>query len=91
MKYLSPIGELDSLDVGLAARIDTLEGKVLGILDNDMPNSTLILKTVVEELKKRYRLAGVEERHRFQLKPGQAGVGTELAHKVDFVIAANGM
>ncbi|MBI2909591.1 MAG: hypothetical protein HYX92_18265 [Chloroflexi bacterium] len=89
MKYLSPIGEVDALDVGLAPRLGGLDGKVLGLLDNDMPNSCVILQTIVRRLQERYQLAGIVERHRFQTGPGQAG--EELADSCDFVIAANGM
>lgn len=87
--YLSPIGEIDPLDVGLAPRLKCLDGKVLGILDNDMPNSSVILNTAAKRLQERYKLAGVEIRTRFKTKPGQAAV--ELSEKADFVIAANGM
>ncbi|MBI2907422.1 MAG: hypothetical protein HYX92_07205 [Chloroflexi bacterium] len=87
--YLSPIGEVDPLDVGLAPRLDTLEGKVLGILDDDMPNSAIILNTVAHRLQERFKLAGLEMRTRFQTKPGQAA--REVSEKADFAIAANGM
>lgn len=40
----------------LVPRLNTLEGRVLGIINNSKPNSDLLLRGIAERLQKDYRL-----------------------------------
>lgn len=56
---LSPVGEVQVVEQGLAPRLDTLKGKVGGLLDNNKVNSDVFLARVRELLTERYGLAGI--------------------------------
>ncbi|MBI2906282.1 MAG: hypothetical protein HYX92_01360 [Chloroflexi bacterium] len=85
---LSPIGEVETRDVGLAPRVGDLNGKVLGLLDNDMLGSAALLKQVVQRLSERFRFASIEVERRFGNPAQQAG--EKLSERADFVVAALG-
>ena len=44
---------------GLAPRLDSLDGKVIGLYSNQKPNATRLLDLVGEQLGARYPLKGV--------------------------------
>ncbi|MFC1982274.1 hypothetical protein ACFLV5_00555 [Chloroflexota bacterium] len=75
----------------MAPMLPSLDGRVLGILDNSKPNSDRILDMVAKFLGDKYKLAGVVKRR----KSG-AGWGTpnelldELAKESQFVITGVG-
>lgn len=54
-----PTEEPISVEAHLAPRIDSLDGKVLGLLDNSKLNADRFLDLLEQELREKYRLAGV--------------------------------
>ncbi|MER5787380.1 hypothetical protein [Streptomyces sp. NPDC001980] len=46
--------KLDSAETSLAPRLDTLNGKVLGLLSNSKPNAEIALQAVAEKIKETY-------------------------------------
>lgn len=46
--------KLESTATPLAPRLDTLDGKVLGLLSNSKPNAEIALRAVAEKIKERY-------------------------------------
>lgn len=89
---LSPLAKIFAKQVAPASHLDTLDGKVMGILWNTKPNGDILLQRVKEVLSSRFKLAGVI----WQKKPRGADVAApaeiirELAIKSDFVVAATG-
>jgi hypothetical protein len=59
LKMLDPRASLDLGDRRLVPGLDTLEGKVIGIIDNGQSNSTTMLQELAELLRQKYRPAGV--------------------------------
>ncbi len=61
---LDPTSDPEPVEASMAFRPDTLDSKVLGILDNAKPNADKILDMVGEIVAKRYNLAGVVRRRK---------------------------
>jgi hypothetical protein len=89
---LSPVPAMVSQKMSPAPRLDTLNGKVMGILWNTKPNGDILLRRIQEILSNRFKLAAIM----WQQKPRSADVAApsdmirELAMKADFIIAATG-
>jgi hypothetical protein len=88
---LDPSTEPDPVEASMAPRLDTLDGKVVGTLDNTKPNADRLLDMVAGILSEKYQIAGVVKRR----KPGPSGgappdILDELARECDFVIAGIG-
>jgi hypothetical protein len=89
---LSPVPKIFPKEMSPASRLDTLNGKVMGILWNTKPNGDILLLRIQEVLSNRFKLAGVI----WQQKPRSADVAApaeikrELALKADFIVNATG-
>ena len=59
LKILDPRASLNFGDRPLVPGLDTLEGKVIGIIDNGQSNSTTMLQELGELLQQKYRPAEV--------------------------------
>ena len=74
---------------GTAPRATTLDGKVLGLLSNNKPNSEMLLRMVSDLLKDKYAIKEVVEfnkgSHRVLATPETINM---LADKCDVVITA---
>ncbi|MBI2908802.1 MAG: hypothetical protein HYX92_14260 [Chloroflexi bacterium] len=84
---MNPIGDAATPQLKLAPRPSDLNGKVMGILDNRMGESTALLETIAGRISQRYRLAGRETATPAGNTPGQAA---EELSKCDFVVAGFG-
>lgn len=74
-----------------AGRLDTLQGKVVGLIDNSKMNSDRFLVRVAELLKEQYGVAQVvTHRKPSASKPVAPDVASDLAAKCDLVVAAVG-
>jgi hypothetical protein len=51
---VSPIGEQKGAHTALACRLDTLEGKSIGFIDNIKPNAGLFLRYIEEMIRADY-------------------------------------
>lgn len=95
IEVLSPVAERRQREVPLAIRPATLDGKVLGLLDNGKPNAGRLVAAVGELLAARYRLAGVVKRSKSEGPLGAAGplpdeMRADLIRRCDLVVNAIG-
>ncbi len=94
----TPQSELVTLDprrtatqasAGIAVRPATLDGKTIGLLSNNKPNSELLLRNVAELLGEQYAPAGVVEANKGSHRiPAPADMIADLAERCDAVITA---
>ena len=89
---LSPVPKMVSKEILPTARLDTLNGKIMGILWNTKPNGDILLRQIQEVLSTRFKLAGViwQQKPRGADVPSPAETIRELAMKADFVVIATG-
>ena len=88
---LDPTTQPEPAEATMAPRLDTLEGKVVGLLDNSKPNSDRILDLIGELLAKRYNLAGVVRRRKPNAGKGvPQEMANEMAEECDFAIVGVG-
>ncbi len=86
-EILIPTSEQDITQDKLAARPGSLNGKVLGLIDNHKTNANILMARVGELLAEKYHLAGV-----INLVKADGGHGAEesslieLAKKCDIVV-----
>ena len=73
LKVLDPRASLNVGDQPLVPGLDTLEGKVIGIIDNGQSNSTAMFQELAELLRRTYRPAEVL----FKTKPTHMQAGPE--------------
>jgi len=59
LKMLDPRGSVNAKDRPLVPGLDTLEGKVIGIIDNGQANSTTMFQELAKLLEEKYRPAEV--------------------------------
>jgi hypothetical protein len=59
LKMLDPRGTFSPKDRPLVPGLDTLEGKVIGIIDNGQANSTTMFQELAKLLQEKYRPAEV--------------------------------
>jgi hypothetical protein len=89
---LSPIAKVFPKAVVKTPRLETLNGKVMGILWNTKPNGDIFLRRIQATLSTRFTLAGViwQQKPKSADVPAPADIIRELALRADFVIAATG-
>ena len=88
---LDPTTEPEPVQAAMALRLDTLDGKVLGILDNAKPNAGKILDMVGELVAKRYNLAGVVRKQKTRPSKGAPQeMLDEMAEECHFAIVGVG-
>lgn len=54
MRLVSPIGEVFAKPIGLARRLESLQGRSIGFIDNAKPNAKPFLHFIEELLLKNY-------------------------------------
>ena len=54
IKFLDPRSQVDPKDRPLAPGLDTLEGKVVGIIDNGQANSTTMFQELVQLMQEKF-------------------------------------
>lgn len=80
MNVASPIGQSSDAATSLAPRLNSLKGKVIGVIDNQKENANFALDAVVEELERRN--LGIKIVRFSKLFPAQA------IHNLDEVVGA---
>lgn len=91
MVVLDPTSAPLPVDAKLADRPDTLDGKVLGLLDNHKHNASSLLEAVQELLSQRYELAGVVRASKPDVsRPCPSEIIDELVESCDLVVTAIG-
>ncbi|HXV82039.1 MAG TPA: hypothetical protein VEG60_19350 [Candidatus Binatia bacterium] len=91
LKMLDPRGSVSLKDRSLIPGLDTLEGKIIGIIDNGQANSTTMFQELAKLLKEKYRPAQVL----FKTKPthmqgAPKAIMEEFASRCDAVITGLG-
>jgi hypothetical protein len=91
LKLLDPRAAVDSGNRPLVSRLDHLEGKIIGIIDNGQSNSTTMFQELARLLQEKYRPAAV----RFETKPthmqgAPKALLEEFASRCDAVITGLG-
>ena len=91
LKMLDPRGSVNLKDRPLMPGLDTLEGKVVGIIDNGQANSTTMFQELAKLLQQKYRPAEVL----FKTKPthmqgAPKAIMEEFASRCDAVITGLG-
>jgi hypothetical protein len=87
-----PTGVVKTLDRGLAPRLATLDGKVMGIVDDGAGNTHLLLESLADEIAKQYsvrRLPAVVKPSLSSPLPDEAFAA--MLTEVDFVLVGVGI
>ncbi|HEX2172991.1 MAG TPA: hypothetical protein VHL09_11165 [Dehalococcoidia bacterium] len=91
IQVLNPEGVAKPLAAGLAPRVDRLDGKRIGFLNNTKANVDILFDRIEEILSERYRIAGVVRTRKANAAvPAPAGVIEQLVAECDVVITASG-
>ncbi|MCH8061720.1 MAG: hypothetical protein IH861_04375 [Chloroflexi bacterium] len=86
---LDPRDEARHTGEAMAARSGGLDGKVLGLLSNNKPNSETLLSMVADLIKDTYELKAVVEANKGTHRiPAPAEIIDDLAERCDVVIVA---
>jgi hypothetical protein len=90
MEILDPVGSTTVTSRALAPRPDSLQGKVIGVLDNSKPNARVLLEGVARALAEKLGARDV----RVWRKPGAsigatAGVLDEMAAQCGAALTAS--
>lgn len=91
LKFLDPRATVDPKDRPLVPGLDTLEGKVIGIIDNGQSNSTDMFKELAQLIEKQYHAKEVL----FRTKPthmqgAPKPIMEEIVSRCDAVITGLG-
>ena len=74
---------------GLAPRLDSLDGKVIGLYNNGKPNAARLLEVVGEQLSERYPLGGLV-RGFYSVSHGMRREEWSDIEQCDAIVLANG-
>ena len=86
---LDPRDEVLRSGETMAARTGGLDGKVLGLLSNNKPNSEMLLGLVADLIKDTFELEAVVEANKGTHRiPAAAEIIDDLAERCDVVIVA---
>ncbi|MBI2909567.1 MAG: hypothetical protein HYX92_18145 [Chloroflexi bacterium] len=91
-ELLNPVAEVDAPSIQ-APRLKDLRGKVIALVDNEMPGSGPLLNRLGENLMERFKLAGAQTIKRFVVGANPNLLENsiaELSKKVDFAITGLG-
>jgi hypothetical protein len=88
LRIVSPIGEIDRTPVPLAKRLDTLDGKRIGFIDNFKPGAAPFLKHVESLLRERF--SGIQTMTVHKNFTSNVLIADELEGRVDAVVNAWG-
>lgn len=91
IKVLSPEAIAKPPKAGLAPRVDRLDGKRIGFLNNTKSNVDILFDRIEEILSERYRIASVVRTRKANAAvPAPADVIERLVGECDVVITASG-
>lgn len=91
LMVLDPTAPPMPVDAKKAKRPDTLNGKVIGLLDNHKRNATPLLEELEKLLSERYEFARVVRASKNDVsRPCPEGTVEQLASQCDLVITAIG-
>ena len=86
---LDPRDTSTTQSAGIAPRPGSLDGKVIGLLSNNKPNSELLLRGVSDLLKKKYSVKEVVEANKGTHRlPAPQDIVDDLVARCDAVVVA---
>ncbi len=86
--YLDPTGFVQQVERQLTARLDTVAGKVAGLLDNGNDTSSYFFASLAETLEREYGVERVVLRTKFtSTRPAESSVIAAMDAEADFLIA----
>lgn len=86
-----PTAPCDNTPVKLTRALDTLQGKVVGFIDNTKPNFNYLVDDLADLLVSRYGVRAVMKRaKRVSSIPAPPALVSELAQTCDLVITGSG-
>lgn len=88
LRLVSPIGDVQLKPVDLAPRLESLNGKRIGFIDNFKPNAAPFLKVIEEMMLERY--PGITTRTVHKNFTSNVLIADELEGEVDAVVNAWG-
>jgi hypothetical protein len=88
LRLVSPIGDVLSTPISLARRLNSLQGKRIGFIDNWKPNAAPFLKYVEEMMMERF--PGIQTRTVHKNFTSNVLIANELEGEVDAVVNAWG-
>ncbi len=88
MKLISPIGEVQHQPISLARRLETLNGKSIGFIDNWKPNAKEFLHIIEEMMLEKY--TGIQTHFVSKNFTSNVLIADQLEGKVDAVVNAWG-
>jgi hypothetical protein len=89
--FIDPTAGGGNAKIAMAPRLLDLAGTSVGLLDNTKEQGDIILQTVAEVLRERYRVARVIFRRKEHYsKPAPATLIGEMAREVQVAVAAVG-
>src|ERR1035437_1669454 len=88
MRLISPIGEVLSKPISLARRLESLQGKSIGFIDNAKPNAKRFLHFIEELMLEKY--PGIRTQMVSKNFTPNYLIADQLERKVDAVVNAWG-
>ena len=92
MHVLDPTGEVYRASRSRAPRLDSIQGKVVGVLDNHRPESKVFMDILGEVLLRDYEVSGVIRRSKPNISlPCPEGMFQELLRDTDCLVVGVGV
>lgn len=89
VRVFDPTGHVHVTEVEPAARPATLDGLRPGILENRKANARLLMETMVDALRERWKLAALTVTSKPVAGPPSASVMETLTKECDFVLVGS--
>ena len=86
--YLDPTGFVHQVERQLTPRLDSVVGKVAGLMDNGNDTSSYFFNSLAETLERDYGVAKVVLRTKFtSTRPAEPSLIDQMGQEADFLIA----
>ena len=86
--YLDPTGLVHQVDRQLTPRLDTVAGKVAGLIDNGNDTSSYFFNSLADVLQSEFGVERVVLRTKFtSTRPAESGLIDTMDEEADFLIA----
>lgn len=91
VEVLEPVAETKTIRREVTPRLDSLDGKIVGFLDNTKPNAATLLSAVADLLTKKHHLANtIQTRKELVIKTAGPQIFDMLTERCDAVVTASG-
>ena len=86
--YLDPTGSVQQVERQLTGRLDSVAGKVAGLLDNGNDTSSFFFHSLAEVLEQEYGVEKVVLKTKFtSTRPAEQGIIDQMGAEADFLIS----